>query len=170
MDDVNSKKYVLKERFKMKKKVIVFLLVNALIVSIIGCGGKADMDNYTDDKFKAGQVWSYQTRSSEEKSTIRILKVENYEEAGTVIHIALDNLHIKDSEGKEHNYISHLPFSKEALSKSVLTMIKENEPLPDFQDGYETWKSAFDAGKAGIWSLTVSEALKYMEEALIKGK
>lgn len=154
----------------MKRRIVLFLLANALFILLFGCGGISDMSNYADDKFKVGQVWSYQNRVGEDKSMIRILKVENYEKLGIVVHIAVNNLHIKDSNGNEHDYISHLPFSKEALDKNVTTLNKEDEPLPDFKEGYESWKSAFDANEAGVWSIPVSEAMKYMEEALNKGK
>jgi hypothetical protein len=154
----------------MIKKFVVFLLIIAVLTLIIGCGGKTEMTNYNDDKFEAGQIWSYENRPNEDKSTIMILKVEMYESLGVVIHIAIDNLHIKDSDGKEHEYISHLPFSKDALNKSITTLLNENQALPDFDEGYDSWKSAFDAKEAGIWSVIVSEAVEYMEEALNKGK
>jgi hypothetical protein len=154
----------------MTKKFIMFILILAILTLIIGCGGKTDMSNYNDDKFEVGQIWSYANRPNEDKSTITILKVESYENLGIVIHIAIDNLHIKDSDGKEHDNISHLPFSKDALNKSITTLLNENQALPDFDEGYDRWKSAFDAKEAGIWSVQVSEAVEYMEEAMNKGK
>ena len=39
---------------------------------------------------------------------------------------------------------------------------------PDFAEGYDEWKTAFDKGKAGIWKVTVSEIVVVLEEALAK--
>ncbi len=41
--------------------------------------------DYTDSKFKEGQVWAYKTRQKEENSYLIILKVEKYDKQGVVI-------------------------------------------------------------------------------------
>src|SRR6516165_5292875 len=46
----------------------------------------------TDEKFKVGDVWEYETRKGEEKSTVTILKVENSPEPGAIVHIAVDKV------------------------------------------------------------------------------
>jgi hypothetical protein len=42
--------------------------------------------------------------------------------------------------------------------------------LPAFEDGYHEWRSAFDQGKAGVWTSEVSEAIAGMESALNQGE
>ena len=152
----------------MKRSTLIFMVIFILVISIlgVGCSMVNGKSSYSDDKFKPGQVWSYKTRPGEEKSVITILRVENDEKLGVIVHIAVNNLNIKDSSGKIHDNISHLPFSKSALENSVNEVTGENVTLPDYQEGYDTWKNAFDDGKAGVWSITVNEAIKAMEEVL----
>jgi len=35
--------------------------------------------------------------------------------------------------------------------------------LPDYEEGYGMWRKAFEAGKAGIYTITVAEAVDVME-------
>lgn len=44
-----------------------------------------------DVKYSVGQEWQYKTRPTEEKSTLKILKIEEYPETGKVIHISISN-------------------------------------------------------------------------------
>jgi len=38
--------------------------------------------------------------------------------------------------------------------------------LPNFQDGYQEWRDAFEAGRAGIYTITLAETVKVMEVTL----
>jgi hypothetical protein len=66
--------------------------------------------------------------------------------------------------------IGHLPLSKDAVLKSVTTLVSENNELPDFMEGYNNWKNAFDNNTGGIFSITVKEAVQYVEEAMSNAK
>ena len=61
--------------------------------------------------------------------------------------------------------ISHLPFAVAAIDDSVVK-IESTTPMPDFREGYDMWRSAFDQKKAGVWTAPVAEAIGAMEEAL----
>ncbi|WP_139217861.1 hypothetical protein [Pontibacter chinhatensis] len=119
-------------------------------------------------QFKEGQVWEYETRIGEESSKLTILKVEEYPRGQVVVHIAIDNVNIKSptSEDSIVTSIEHLPFDLEALEKSVTKKITDNQPIPDFKDGYEVWKLFFDEGDAGVFSTSVKEAVAYTEETM----
>ena len=39
-----------------------------------------------------------------------------------------------------------MPFSEQAIDKSVVKVLKEKVELPYFEDGYQAWRQAFDAG------------------------
>jgi len=134
--------------------------------------GQSDKRDYQDDKFKVGQVWKYNNRLGEENSTIEILKVEKYDSSGIVIHIYVNGLKVKNPH-KPNGFsdeIGHLPLSKDAVLKSVTTLVSENNKLPDYEEGYSNWKEAFDNNKGGIFSITVQDAVKYVEEAMSNAK
>ena len=59
-----------------------------------------------------------------------------------------------------------MPFSEQAIDKSVVRLLKENVELPDFEDGYQTWRKAFAANHAGIYAISVAEAVTVVETGL----
>jgi hypothetical protein len=38
--------------------------------------------------------------------------------------------------------------------------------LPDFLEGYMQWRDAFDRGKAGVFQISVAEAIDRLENSL----
>src|SRR5687768_8014363 len=96
-----------------------------------------------DDKYQVGQVWEYQTRKGEEKSTLTIVNVEKHKKLGTIINIYVGGLKIKNSNADNglSDKVQHLPFSKEAIDKSVTKLIGTTKTLPDYKDGYDEWRT-----------------------------
>jgi hypothetical protein len=123
--------------------------------------------SYEDEKFKAGQIWEYDTRKGEEESRIIILKVEKPNNE-VIVHVAVINAKIRNPqiEGGISNEISHLPFSRESIEKSVTKLESSNNELPDFMDGYKNWKEAFDAGYGGIYTIPVKEVVEIFEQSM----
>jgi TonB family protein len=119
-------------------------------------------------KYKPGQKWSYKTRPGEEDSYLIVLKVDKDPKLGNIIHIALRKLKMKNErspDGLSEN-VNHMPFSQEALDKSGLKLLEEETELPNFAEGYQMWREAFDAERAGAYSITVAEAVTVIETGL----
>lgn len=153
-------------------KINKFIIMAGLFSWITSCKQQSDKRDFQDDKFKAGQIWNYNTRLGEENSTIEILKVEKYDTTGVVIHIYVCGLKVKNPHKSTgiSNEIGHLPLSKEAILKSVTTLVSENNKLTDYKEGYNSWKEAFDNNKGGIFTASVQDAIKYVEEAMNNAK
>jgi TonB family protein len=151
----------------MRKNKHAALLCLLLSLFILSASLTVDAQE-TEAKYKPGQKWSYKTRPGEEDSYLIVLKVDNDAELGNIIHIALRKLKMKNSrnsEGVSEN-VNHMPFSQEALEKSGLKLLEEKTDLPDFAEGYEIWREAFDAKRAGVYSITVAEAVTVIETGL----
>ncbi len=118
--------------------------------------------------YAAGQIWSYKARLNEENSTLTILKVDSREKLGNIVHVAIQGLRVLNKNAPEGitKIIQHAPFSEEAISRSVIAMLQENVPLPDFAEEYEMWCDAFKKGSAGVYSITVGEAIDVMEKTI----
>lgn len=56
-----------------------------------------------------------------------------------------------------------MPFTREAIEKSVKKMVKEGN-IPEFQDGYDEWHKAC----GGVYTITVAEAIAASEETFQK--
>jgi hypothetical protein len=67
--------------------------------------------------------------------------------------------------------ITHLPFTEEAMDKSVVKVLNQTAKLPedlqeDFNQAYGDWRSAFEEGKATILGSSISETLDYIEDSI----
>lgn len=113
--------------------------------------------------YEPGQIWKYKTRIFESESTLMILKVETYDDIGEVIHIRVNGINmINPKLGNKINGLPHLPFKKLAIDSSVISLVKTVSDIPNFKDGYNTWKKAYIAGKAGAFSTKVNVTLTAM--------
>jgi hypothetical protein len=114
-----------------------------------------------ENKVKEGQIWSYKTRRSEEGSRLMIIKVD---EADLIVNIKIDGLKLteKDSGDAMATSIEHLPISFEMFKKSAHKIESVVEPV--VSEGYLYWKKLFDEGKAGVWSVEISNAIGITEE------
>ena len=100
------------------------------------------------EKYVSGQIWSYKDSLNDRK--IIILKVE-YINREKIIHVGIKN-------GQNYSP-SHMPFSEGSIDASVDELISDNELIPNYKEGYNYWKNLYVKEEAGIYSITVHEAL-----------
>lgn len=145
-------------------------LIILIFTILSGCmeNKRTILEDTTESHYQVGQTWYYRTRPGDEGSTFTVLKVETHPELGVIVHITVQGIRIKNPQVPNgfSGGISHMPFAEEAIDNSVLNMVSEANPLPDYQEGYEEWRTAFENGSAGIFSITVAEAVDVMENAL----
>jgi len=122
----------------------------------------------TESRYKVGQVWSYKTRPGEEQSYFQVVKVEHHSKLGNIIHIAVRGLRMKNPHSPDglSDKVNHMPFAEEAVTRSAVKLLKEKAELPDYEEGYKLWREAFDAGRAGVYTISIAEAVAVMEETL----
>jgi hypothetical protein len=72
-------------------------------------------------------------------------------------------------QGKS-TFISHMPFTEEAIDQSVLQLVDQREQLPRFEEGYATWKEQADKGKAGVFTIRVAEAIEGIASAFKRNR
>ena len=151
----------------MTKRLLLSLMLTLAPATAAHTYGQESMlKDTTESKFKVGQVWSYKTRPDEKDSTFIVLKVESYPERGNIVHVSLRGLRLKKPNGDYISEVAHMPFSEEALAKSAVKLLREKEKLPDFKEGYDMWREAFDAKKAGVWTVSLAEGVEAMEKIL----
>ena len=59
-----------------------------------------------------------------------------------------------------------MPFSVKSIERSVTDLIDQRNNLPDFSEGYNKWRQAWDEGKAGFWTSNVKEAIVGMDSVM----
>lgn len=114
-------------------------------------------------ELQQGQVWSYKTRPGEATSTLTVLKIEQYKDLGRVVHIRVDQIQmINPLKGNVVTDIPHLPFKELAVQKSITKFVRQAASLPEYKEGYETWKAAYLQGQAGAFDRPVNATLDAM--------
>lgn len=120
------------------------------------------------EKFKVGQVWKYINRAGEDSSVLTILKIEKYDKGDTILHIRVDGVKIYSPRAAAgySSFIGHLPFSEKSISASVTELVGQHNNLPDFSEGYNQWKEAWDNGKAGYWTIDLKDAIDGIDKVM----
>jgi len=118
-----------------------------------------------DPKFVPGQVWTYHSRSTEPAATLTVLKVETLPKIGVIVHLRLDGIRLRNcSGGPEPTEIEHAPFTRDAVDRSVVKLIRTGD-VPPFQEGYDRWRH--DCG--GVYTITVAEMVAVDEQTFNAG-
>jgi hypothetical protein len=122
-----------------------------------------------EGKYHVGERWNYRTRPGEECSLLTVLKVESLP-IGVTVHVSVDGLRIENpsAPGGVSESIAHMPFTEEAIDKSATTRAAAEITVTPDDEGYEEWRRASDAGRAGVFTITVAEAVDLMELGLRK--
>ena len=116
--------------------------------------------NAKSPEYKTGQVWTLQSGEYQGAEVI-IVNVENHPVQKHVIHIMVRGP-IQNSEGEVTSNISHLPYSEDGLRQSDLKLTRKGGLVPDdWREGYEYWNTEALEGKAGMFSVPVSEAIDF---------
>jgi hypothetical protein len=148
----------------------LFIPIFLLLLSTMVCLAKdktcPSPETVKDSKFYPGQVWQYKTRLGEEKSFLTILRVESLPKSGTIIHVRVDNVRLRNcTGGPEPDKFEHMPFTRDAIERSVTELLKKNSEIPDYKTGYDEWHSAC----GGVYTITVAEAVAVSEATFRSG-
>jgi hypothetical protein len=136
------------------------LLAALGFLSVIGTSSAGD--------YAEGQVWTYHTRSGDEGSTFQINKIETDPKLGRIFHISVFGVHLNNPHvaGGITTDLPHFPVSKETLDKSVISLAGMPTRKVAYEEGYAEWKKAFDAGRAGIFTISVAEIVSTIEQTI----
>jgi hypothetical protein len=146
------------------KRTCIPILAGISLIILAACSRKAEKIDFMDtqdSEFKVGQVWNYRTRPTELNSTLTICKVEKVGKLGIVIHVSIADVRLGLGTS-----IQHMPFTESAVKQSVTQLIKEGVASPNYREGYEEWRNSIEAGKGGVWTIPVAEALAAAESSL----
>lgn len=125
----------------------------------------ANAQNYAE-----GQLWSYKARPGEQNSTLLINKVESDPKLGAIYHISVLGVSVKNPRvpsGVTHE-LPHFPVSKQTLEASCVKLVGQSKSNSSYLDGYAEWKRAFDQGRAGIFTIPVSDIIGIVEATINK--
>ncbi len=135
-----------------------------LILIVVICS--ASLPGYAQD-LAAGQVWAYDTREGEEQSRLLILKVEDLD-GHQIVHVAVSGLMITRGNPPEAviQMIQHMPFDGAAVKASLVRQEGFLEVPSGLLEGYSMWRTAYEKGEAGVYTISIADAVNSMEIVL----
>lgn len=118
--------------------------------------------------YAVGQVWTYHVRPADAGSTLQINKIEKDPKLGTIYHISVFDLRIASpiAPGGFIRELPHLPVSQQTLDKSVESLMPQPARAVDYAPGYGAWRLAFDAGRGGIYTISVAEIIDLLAQSM----
>src|SRR5688572_12477161 len=115
----------------------------ALVLLAAGC--ERPPGRSPDTAFEPGQVWTYWTRAGEEGSRVIVCRVEDGGgSVGQIVHIHVTGLRMKkkDAPGGQVDHVPHMPYSADALRRSVRKLEATGKALPpSFEEDYHQWRT-----------------------------
>jgi hypothetical protein len=114
---------------------------------------RAGLETTDESRYKPGQVWSLQIPDAPQ-ARLLILRVESLLGVGTIVHVAVGDVPVT---------VGHMPFTEDAIDRSVLELVRTESLGANALEGYDEWRRAFDNEGAGVFSVTVAEALKHVQ-------
>lgn len=122
-------------------------------------------------RFEAGQVWRVLGRRQDGDPHVAVLAVCNDAKLGQICSIAMTGVHIRNAfvEGGVQTKLPHAPVTEEVLRAAVTELVECDGPTaehPDFAEAYLQWREPFDAGEAGVFTISLNEILDVIEQAV----
>jgi hypothetical protein len=148
---------------------VLRILFGALALTATACSMAPPMpERASSPQFRVGQVWRYETRAGEEGSRVIVGRVERIEGVGKVVHVKVTGLHLESSAapGAVATIMFHAPIAEAQLAASVIELTDERGDLEGFAEGYAQWLRAYREGKAGVFTLQLSEVVASIERAM----
>lgn len=141
---------------------VVVACLGPFLFWLSGCSRQSDhaMNTPPDSRFRPGQVWAFKTPADQPDARLTILLVESRAPTGTIVHVAVSGLTLPTGGST----IQHMPFTEDAIARSVTTLLESSGPIPDFAEGYLRWKQ----DKGGVFTTTVAEGLDAIVSAVKK--
>lgn len=62
-----------------------------------------------------------------------------------------------------------MPFTRKALDASLKKKLASGQQLPSYEDGYQDWKNAYAKKRAGVYVVSVADAIAVAEKTFQKG-
>ena len=117
-----------------------------------------------NNTIEKGQIWAYKTRKGEEDSFIVIIDIDRTSNKKIIGHIAIEDLTIiGDNQNPDNMWsINHLPVDLDMLTNSLQTL-KGYREIDSFPEGYFYWQDEYDKGKAGVWSIEITEIIELIQ-------
>jgi hypothetical protein len=117
--------------------------------------------------YQPGQVWTFRGAPLPESrvviGTIDRGKHHDWVFSVSIIKVPFPDLAIGGTRIAD---MAHVPVTRAVLDSSLLENVGAGEPADAFAEGYASWRSAFDAGEAGAFTIGISAVIDAIRQAV----
>ena len=144
---------------------IAHILYVVVIACCFSCSRAPTKVPVTSSRFQAGLVWEFHTPTNDAPGArLSVVRVDFDSEEGPIAYVW-----VKGAK-RSARYYNFMPFSEDALNRSVIALVGTNEPLAGedlqtFQQAYEFCRQGVEKGDLNkSFKITVAEVLKKSRE------
>jgi hypothetical protein len=119
--------------------------------------GPPAISNPSLSKYRPGQVWAFHSSTVAPGATLTILRVENHEQLGKIVHISVSGLRLPNGG----TTIGHMPFAEVSIDRSVTKMIHDGDGIVKPNEGYDQWWEQ----RGGVFTISVAEGVNSIKQA-----
>jgi hypothetical protein len=109
-------------------------------------------------KYRPGQVWAFHASTVAPGATLTILRVENHEQFGKIVHISVSGVRLP----KGGTSIGHMPFAEASIDRSVTKMIHDGDGIVKTNEGYDQWREE----RGGVFTISVADGINSIKQAI----
>ena len=153
------------------KKWTLMTSTLVMLTLLTGCSEESSTKNPAPSyRYQPGQIWTYHTRPDEEESRAIVLRVDSDQELGHVIHIRIEGVFLEHAKTREllEGVIGHMPFSQDAMDKSLIDLVSNTPIQPEDLEGYHIWTQAHTQGKASVFTAPIADQISELEKLIIQ--
>ena len=115
-------------------------------------------------RYEVGQVWTFPETEDRPFLIVTIGRIDSAADLGAdpansaVLSVSLSPS--EDARAFDWPEVDHAPIAQSAFNSdgSGEMVMDEVSPSGGFDEGYQTWRAAFEAGNAGVFTVTPPEA------------
>ena len=130
-------------------------ILGLLPLALLGLSAATPLERY-----QAGQVWEYHTRSGDEGSLLKIQSIESdpvYAKLAPIYHITVIGVHLGGAPVATD--VRHFPVSSQTLDASVTRLHQGNVEFPSPDEGIAEWRRA----KGGVFTISVADIIEFVD-------
>ena len=118
---------------------------------------------------EVGQRYSFEVHGDHPNPYFIVCKIDK-DYGKEIISISIAGLKFVNphSETGFGHAISHAPVELSALSNASIKLVSENEELPDYEEGYSTWREAFESGQGGYFTIPPDKIVEYIVSSILQ--
>ena len=112
---------------------------------------------------EVGQKYSFDIEGSHPNPHFIICKIDK-DYGKEIVSIYIGGLKFKNPSSPSGfgETINHVPVDIESLKSAKIELISDNVAIPDYVEGYNSWREVFESGEGGYFTIPPERIVEYI--------